>query len=229
MGIGILSTTFGCPFIMYSGQVTCFLSVWLTVGFTIERYFAVCSPLTRPLICTVSKAKKVTFGLSAVAIIAFSYVLIIARVLPKDEVFYYVNQKEETPNSDTDGDFLYHSVTTDFVDFSGKNPHEESSSTGETLNYGMFNHFGGSPNGTQKKIAKYERSRNLSPSTPSSWDMGKQYEEEQGDYVKRVWPPQRPQEEVTFLGTPLHVGTESRRYEFEGEREEVKKITDESH
>lgn len=29
-GPGVLSSKLGCPFIMYSGQVTCFLSVWLT-------------------------------------------------------------------------------------------------------------------------------------------------------------------------------------------------------
>jgi hypothetical protein len=89
MGVGVLSTNFGCPFVMFSGQVTCFLSVWLTVAFTIERFFAVCSPLTRPRICTVSKAKKVICGLSAFALIAFSYVFFIARVLPSHEAFYH--------------------------------------------------------------------------------------------------------------------------------------------
>lgn len=80
MGVGILATNFGCPFVMYSGQVTCFLSVWLTVAFTVERFFAVYSPLLRPVYCTVSKAKKVIFGLTTFALIAFSYVIFIAKV-----------------------------------------------------------------------------------------------------------------------------------------------------
>jgi len=112
MGVGVLSTQFGCTFIMFSGQVTCFVSVWLTVAFTIERFFAVCAPLSRPRVCTVSKAKKVICGLTGFALIAFSYVLVIARVkvIPNHDAFdhekshynistqvnQFINPQEET-------------------------------------------------------------------------------------------------------------------------------------
>lgn len=103
LGVGIITSKFGCPFFMYLSQVTCFLSVYLTgkpdqakcmcaiylrnilyfylVAFTVERFFAVCSPLKRSSVCTVSKAKKVIASLTTLALIAFSYTLVIARVL----------------------------------------------------------------------------------------------------------------------------------------------------
>ncbi|CAG7728869.1 unnamed protein product [Allacma fusca] len=81
MGVHVITSSLTCPLVMYLGQVTCFLSVWFIVAFTMERFFAVCYPLTRPTVCTVARAKKVIFSLTTAALVGFSYVWVIARVL----------------------------------------------------------------------------------------------------------------------------------------------------
>ena len=81
MGLSVITTPLSCPLVMYLGQVTCFLSVWFIVAFTMERFFAVCYPLTRPTVCTVARAKKIIGGLTVFALLAFSYVWVIAAVL----------------------------------------------------------------------------------------------------------------------------------------------------
>jgi hypothetical protein len=80
-GFDVMTTRFSCPFVIYSGQVTCFLSVWFVVAFTSERFCAVCYPLTRPTVCTVARAKKVIAGITSIALIGFSYVWVIADVI----------------------------------------------------------------------------------------------------------------------------------------------------
>ena len=80
-GFDVMTTRFSCPFIIYLGQVTCFVSVWFVVAFTAERFCAVCYPLTRPTVCTVARAKKVIFGITLMALLGFSYVWIIADVI----------------------------------------------------------------------------------------------------------------------------------------------------
>jgi len=81
LGIRVITWELSCPLVMYLGQVTCFLSVWLTVAFTVERFYAVCHPLKRATICTVSRAKKVIGTITVVALVSFSYVWIIAQVI----------------------------------------------------------------------------------------------------------------------------------------------------
>ncbi|CAL8074619.1 unnamed protein product [Orchesella dallaii] len=78
---GVITSGLMCPLVMYLGQVTCFMSVYLTVAFSIERYVAVHYPLARPRICTCSKARKVIAALTAIALIVFSYAWVIARVI----------------------------------------------------------------------------------------------------------------------------------------------------
>jgi hypothetical protein len=81
MGIDLLNNDFSCPAIMYLGQVTGFLSVWFIVSFTVERFFAVCYPLSPSTRCTLSRAKKIIAGLTLFALVAFSYVFVIAQVI----------------------------------------------------------------------------------------------------------------------------------------------------
>lgn len=78
---GIITSGLMCPLVMYLGQVTCFLSVYLTVAFSIERYVAVHYPLSRPRICTCSKARKIIAALTGVALLFFSYAWVIAQVI----------------------------------------------------------------------------------------------------------------------------------------------------
>jgi len=82
IGVDVLNNDFSCPAVMYLGQVTGFLSVWFIVSFTVERFFAVCYPLSPATRFTLSRAKKIVVGLTLFSLIIFSYVFLIARVLP---------------------------------------------------------------------------------------------------------------------------------------------------
>lgn len=66
---------------MYLGQVTCFVSVYLTVGFTLERYIAINFPLSKTRLCTLSKAKRFIYGVVSIALVLFTYVWQIAEVV----------------------------------------------------------------------------------------------------------------------------------------------------
>ncbi|XP_012227981.1 thyrotropin-releasing hormone receptor [Linepithema humile] len=68
-----------CQFFTYLGTVCGFLSVWLVVAFTVERYIAVRWPLRRQSLCTVSRAKTITMGLTALAIPLCSPVLLFLK------------------------------------------------------------------------------------------------------------------------------------------------------
>lgn len=53
-----------CQFFTYVSFVSCFLSVWYVVAFTVERFIAVLYPLKRQTMCTVRRAKIVLCGLT---------------------------------------------------------------------------------------------------------------------------------------------------------------------
>ncbi|CAL1685987.1 unnamed protein product [Lasius platythorax] len=65
-----------CQFFIYLSTLCSFLSVWLVVAFTVERYVAVKWPLRRQSLCTVARAKAVVIGLTALAIPVCSPVLL---------------------------------------------------------------------------------------------------------------------------------------------------------
>ncbi|XP_069157652.1 kappa-type opioid receptor-like [Procambarus clarkii] len=67
-----------CQALVYATYVTTFLSVWLVVAFTVERFIAVCYPLLRAAVCTVRRARLVIFLLTAVALMLYSYLLVAA-------------------------------------------------------------------------------------------------------------------------------------------------------
>lgn len=78
---GVITSDVMCPLVMYLGQVTCFISVYLMVAFSIERYVAVHYPFSRPRICTKSKAKKLILAIVVTSLVLFSYAFVIAKVI----------------------------------------------------------------------------------------------------------------------------------------------------
>ncbi|XP_032688896.1 thyrotropin-releasing hormone receptor [Odontomachus brunneus] len=64
-----------CQFSIYFSTLCSFLSVWLVVAFTVERYVAVKYPLQRQSLCTVARAKIVILCLTILAILLCSPVL----------------------------------------------------------------------------------------------------------------------------------------------------------
>ncbi|XP_074037844.1 G-protein coupled receptor [Leptinotarsa decemlineata] len=70
-----------CQVLMYLTYVCSFLSVWLIVAFTVERFIAVQYPLKKPYICTVSRAKIIVLSLTAVALIFHFYIFLIVNIV----------------------------------------------------------------------------------------------------------------------------------------------------
>lgn len=73
-----------CQFIVYLSSVCGFLSVWLIVAFTVERFIAVQYPLHRPHMCTVARAKAIIFYLAGFALVSHSYVFITSGIIQLD-------------------------------------------------------------------------------------------------------------------------------------------------
>lgn len=70
-----------CQFFIYLGTFCSFLSVWLVIAFTVERYVAVRWPLRRQFLCTVARAKMTVMGLIALAILLSSPVLLFSKIV----------------------------------------------------------------------------------------------------------------------------------------------------
>ncbi|XP_005098020.1 cysteinyl leukotriene receptor 2 isoform X2 [Aplysia californica] len=58
-----------CQVIMYFHYVSRFLSAWLVVAFTVERYIGVCHPLHRRHICSPTSTKKIVFGFTVFSLV----------------------------------------------------------------------------------------------------------------------------------------------------------------
>lgn len=72
-GIKVYNTNGWCQGLVYLSSVCSFLSVWLIVSFTVERFIAVQYPLHRPRMCTVHRAKTVVSVLTGIAVIFHTY------------------------------------------------------------------------------------------------------------------------------------------------------------
>lgn len=70
-----------CQFFIYLATLCSFLSVWLVIAFTVERYVAVRWPLRRQFLCTVARAKTTVMGLTALAILLSSPVLLFSKII----------------------------------------------------------------------------------------------------------------------------------------------------
>ncbi|KAL6263177.1 hypothetical protein P5V15_005979 [Pogonomyrmex californicus] len=69
-----------CQCFIYISTISGCLSVWLVVAFTVERYVAVKWPLRRQFLCTVARAKITVMGLTALAVVYSSPVLLFSTV-----------------------------------------------------------------------------------------------------------------------------------------------------
>lgn len=78
VGYDLLNQPGWCQAINYAIYVSTFLSVWLVVAFTVERFIAVCYPLLRAAVCTVRRARLVILLLTLAALLLYSYLLVAA-------------------------------------------------------------------------------------------------------------------------------------------------------
>ena len=96
-----------CHVIMYFHYVSRFLSAWLVVAFTIERYIGVCHPLQRRHICSAKSTRKIVLGLVVFSLIVNMYKPLLSKV------------QEIHPSGGlictTDSDFKYISFVLDSV------------------------------------------------------------------------------------------------------------------
>ncbi|XP_059483829.1 uncharacterized protein LOC132201588 [Neocloeon triangulifer] len=83
LGVNTFNKEGWCQGVVYLSTASSSLSVWLTVGFTVERFVAVKYPLQRPHICTVAKAKAVVLGTVFVSLVLSSYGLLTAGVVER--------------------------------------------------------------------------------------------------------------------------------------------------
>ena len=69
-----------CQILMYLSYVSRFLSSWLVVAFTVERYIGVCHPLRRRHICTRSSTRRIIAAICLSACILVLYKPILSGV-----------------------------------------------------------------------------------------------------------------------------------------------------
>lgn len=73
IGLHLYNTHGWCQTFVYLSYVCSFLSVWYVIGFTVERYIAICFPFRRGTLCTVRRAKMVVVGLATIAAILYCW------------------------------------------------------------------------------------------------------------------------------------------------------------
>jgi len=71
--MSFLTSDIACQLIIYLTYIASFLSVWFIVGFTCERYIAVCHPLRRPRLCSVYREKITVAALTVWACLMYNY------------------------------------------------------------------------------------------------------------------------------------------------------------
>ena len=68
----ILTSGISCQCIIFVTYVSSFLSVWFIVGFTCERFFAICFPL-RAFTCTKFRGKTAVLSLTVLACLSYTF------------------------------------------------------------------------------------------------------------------------------------------------------------
>jgi hypothetical protein len=66
LNIDIYNKNYYCQFFTFMSGLCTFLSVWIVVAFTVERFIAVVYPLKRQTMCTVKRACMVLSGLFSI-------------------------------------------------------------------------------------------------------------------------------------------------------------------
>ncbi|XP_064652613.1 probable G-protein coupled receptor 139 [Lineus longissimus] len=86
-----------CHVFLYLSYVFRFLSVWLLVIFTFERYIGVCHPLKRRKLCTKASARRIILGLvlTAMALPIYKPALSEVRLINKEQGIYRCTEKPE--------------------------------------------------------------------------------------------------------------------------------------
>lgn len=69
-----------CQIVTYLTHVSSCLSAWLVMGFTMERFVAVCYPLLRPTVCTARRARLVITVMTGTAIVLYGYLFTAAGI-----------------------------------------------------------------------------------------------------------------------------------------------------
>jgi hypothetical protein len=80
-GVQVFNKNGWCQVLVYISSVCGFLSSWLIVAFTVERFIAVQYPLHRPHMCTVARAKAIICCLVVFALILHTYSFITAGLV----------------------------------------------------------------------------------------------------------------------------------------------------
>ncbi|PSN33972.1 hypothetical protein C0J52_23064 [Blattella germanica] len=83
-GVPLFNTAGICKMNTYLQYVCSFLSAWLVVAFTVERFIAVRYPLRRPSMCTVARAKIVLASLTVLAICLYIPSMWLAKIETHD-------------------------------------------------------------------------------------------------------------------------------------------------
>ncbi|XP_033745053.1 cysteinyl leukotriene receptor 2-like [Pecten maximus] len=71
----IIKTESLCQILVYVTYVTSFLSIWYVVGFTAERYIAICHPFRSVIVCSRFREKIYVIFLAVIAGVLYNYAL----------------------------------------------------------------------------------------------------------------------------------------------------------
>lgn len=85
VGVQVFNKEGWCQALVYVSSVCSFLSVWLIVAFTVERFIAIQYPLHRPRMCTVARAKAIVGGLAVVALVSHLYSFVTAGIVKQHD------------------------------------------------------------------------------------------------------------------------------------------------
>jgi hypothetical protein len=96
IGVQVFNKAGWCQALVYISSVCSFLSVWLIVAFTVERFIAIQYPLHRPRMCTVARAKAIVSFLAVVALVSHLYSFLTAGIVKQQDGTELCDMPEES-------------------------------------------------------------------------------------------------------------------------------------